>query len=60
MATFVAIMIAIPLGIISAVKQNTWIDYVVRLFSIAGLAMPSFWLGILIILGLLVDRKSVV
>jgi peptide/nickel transport system permease protein len=58
MATFVAIMIAIPLGIISAVKQNTWIDYVVRLFSIAGLAMPSFWLGILIILGLLVFTQS--
>ncbi len=36
MATTVAILIAIPLGVISAVKQNTWIDYVVRIFSIAG------------------------
>jgi peptide/nickel transport system permease protein len=59
MATLTAIIIAIPLGTISAVKQNTWIDYVVRGFSIAGIAMPSFWLGILIILGLLITTKSV-
>ncbi|MEH2609561.1 ABC transporter permease [Bradyrhizobium sp. AZCC 1693] len=58
MATITAIMLAIPLGTISAVKQNTWIDYMVRGFSIAGIAMPSFWLGILIILGLLITTKS--
>jgi len=58
MATVVAVAIAIPLGIISAVKQNTWIDYVVRTFSIAGIAMPSFWLGILIILGLLIGSQA--
>lgn len=57
MATAVAVIIAIPLGIISAVKQDTWIDYVVRTFSIAGIAMPSFWLGILIILGLLIGTQ---
>ncbi len=54
MATFVATLLAIPLGILAAVKQDTWIDYAVRVFSIAGLAMPSFWLGILLILVLLV------
>jgi peptide/nickel transport system permease protein len=59
MATLTAILLAIPLGTISAVKQNTWIDYVVRGFSIAGIAMPSFWLGVLIILGLLITTKSV-
>jgi peptide/nickel transport system permease protein len=53
MATLTAILISIPLGIVSAVKQNTWIDYVVRAFSIAGVAVPSFWLGIVIILGIL-------
>jgi peptide/nickel transport system permease protein len=58
MATLTAIILAIPLGTISAVKQNTWIDYAVRGFSIAGIAMPSFWLGILIILGLLITTKS--
>ena len=54
MATFVAVLISIPLGTISAIKQDTWIDYVVRVFSIAGIAIPSFWLGIMIILGLLI------
>jgi peptide/nickel transport system permease protein len=54
MATITAIILAIPLGTIAAIKQDTWIDYFVRSFSIAGLAMPSFWLGILIILGLLI------
>jgi peptide/nickel transport system permease protein len=53
MATIIAILIAIPLGTISALYQNTWIDYVVRVLAIAGLAVPSFWLGMLIILGLL-------
>ncbi len=53
MATLTSVIIALPLGTLSAVYQNTWIDYVVRTFSIAGIAIPSFWLGILIILGLL-------
>jgi peptide/nickel transport system permease protein len=54
MATIVATLLAIPLGILAAVKQDSWVDYAVRVFSIAGLAMPSFWLGILMILALLV------
>ena len=58
MATLTAIFIAIPLGTISAIKQDTWIDYLVRAFSIAGIAMPSFWLGILIILGLLIGTQA--
>jgi len=57
MATILAILLAIPLGTLSAVFQNTWIDYVVRVFSIAGLAVPSFWLGMLIILGLLLTMN---
>ena len=50
MATFVAVLISVPLGALAAVKQDTWIDYFVRVFSIAGLSIPSFWLGIVIIL----------
>ena len=50
MATLIAISIAIPLGTISALKQNTWIDLLVRTVSIAGIATPSFWLGIMSIL----------
>ncbi|MEX2198141.1 MAG: ABC transporter permease, partial [Burkholderiales bacterium] len=57
MATVVATLLAIPLGILAAVKQDTWIDYAVRIFSIAGLAMPSFWLGILMILVMLIFFK---
>ncbi|HVP08388.1 MAG TPA: ABC transporter permease [Burkholderiales bacterium] len=53
MASIIATLLAIPLGILAAVKQDTWIDYAVRVFSIAGLAMPSFWLGILMILCML-------
>ena len=53
MATLVAVLLAIPLGILSAIKQDTWVDYAVRIFSIAGLAVPSFWLGIVLILLLL-------
>ena len=54
MATIFATILAIPLGIVAALKQDTWVDYAVRIFSIAGLAMPSFWLGILMILGFLI------
>src|SRR5213083_2251462 len=54
MATVVAVALSIPLGVLAALKQDTWIDYAVRVFSIAGLAMPSFWLGIVLILMLLI------
>jgi len=57
MATLVAIFLSIPLGALAALKQDTWIDYFVRVFSIAGLAIPSFWLGIIIILGFLIFFK---
>ena len=53
MATIIAVLVAIPLGTISALFKDTWIDYVVRIVTIAGLAVPSFWLGMLIILALL-------
>jgi peptide/nickel transport system permease protein len=53
MATIIAVLIAIPLGTVSALFKDTWIDYAVRMITIAGLAVPSFWLGMLIILALL-------
>lgn len=53
MATILAIGIAIPLGTIAALYNNSWIDHAVRVFAIAGLAVPSFWLGMIIILTLL-------
>jgi peptide/nickel transport system permease protein len=59
MASLIAQVLAIPLGILAAVKQDTWVDYAVRVFSIAGLATPSFWLGILMILTMLIVFKWV-
>ena len=53
MATILAVVVAIPLGTLSALFKDTWIDHAIRVFAIAGLAVPSFWLGMLIILGLL-------
>jgi peptide/nickel transport system permease protein len=49
-ATLFAVVLAIPLGVVAAVKQDTWVDYAIRVFSIGGLAMPSFWIGIMMVL----------
>jgi peptide/nickel transport system permease protein len=54
MATIVSVLIAIPLGMLAAVRQDTWVDYLVRVVSIGGLAIPSFWIGILCILFLVI------
>ena len=54
LATMVSVLIAIPLGMLAAARQDTWVDYVVRVVSIGGLAIPSFWVGILIILFLVI------
>jgi peptide/nickel transport system permease protein len=53
MATVLAVLISIPLGTLSALYKDTWIDHVIRVISIAGLAVPSFWLGMIFILVLL-------
>jgi peptide/nickel transport system permease protein len=50
LATLFAVVLAIPLGVVAAVKQDTWVDYAIRVFSIGGLAMPSFWIGIMMVL----------
>ena len=44
-----AFVMAVPLGIISAVKQDSWPDYVSRIVSLVGIALPTFWLSILIV-----------
>jgi peptide/nickel transport system permease protein len=53
MATILAVLIALPLGTVAALYKDTWVDHIIRVFAIAGLAVPSFWLGMLIILTLL-------
>jgi peptide/nickel transport system permease protein len=52
LSTVIAILLGVPTGVVSAARQDTTLDYVLRLFSLAGLSMPSFWLGMVIILGL--------
>jgi peptide/nickel transport system permease protein len=42
--------IGIPLGVISAVNQGTRLDYTLRVVSLSGLSLPSFWLGLLILM----------
>lgn len=46
-----AVLIGVPLGVISAVNQNSKLDYVLRVVSLSGLSMPAFWLGLLILMG---------
>lgn len=53
MATIIGVALALPLGILSALFKDTLLDHAIRIFTIAGMAMPSFWVGMLIILGLL-------
>ncbi len=52
LSTIIAVLFGVPTGVISAVRQDTTLDYALRVFSLAGLSMPSFWLGMVIILGL--------
>ncbi len=49
-ATAFAVSFAVPLGVLAAVKQDSWVDYGIRIFSVGGLAMPSFWIGIMLVL----------
>jgi peptide/nickel transport system permease protein len=50
LALIFSIIFGVPLGVISAVKQDTWLDYALRVVSLSGLSLPSFWLGLLILM----------
>jgi len=50
LALLFSVVFGVPLGVISAVRQNTAIDYVLRVISLSGLSMPSFWIGLLILM----------
>ena len=52
LSTIVAVVLGVPTGVVSAVRQDSALDYVLRVVSLAGLSMPSFWLGMVIILSL--------
>ncbi|NMB25127.1 MAG: ABC transporter permease [Firmicutes bacterium] len=46
LSMLLSVIIAIPLGILSAIRENSWIDHFTRVFSLAGVSMPIFWLGL--------------
>ncbi|MEZ5851125.1 MAG: ABC transporter permease [Hyphomicrobiaceae bacterium] len=50
LALVFSVIIGVPLGVISAVKQDSVLDYALRVFSLSGLSLPSFWLGLIILM----------
>jgi peptide/nickel transport system permease protein len=50
LALIFSVLFGVPLGVMSAVRQNTALDYVLRVISLSGLSLPSFWLGLLILM----------
>jgi peptide/nickel transport system permease protein len=50
LALLFSILFGVPLGVVSAVRQDTALDYVLRVVSLSGLSLPSFWLGLLILM----------
>jgi peptide/nickel transport system permease protein len=52
LTSLIAITWAIPLGVVSAVRHNSWVDYLVRVVSVSGLSLPLFFTGVLILYGL--------
>jgi peptide/nickel transport system permease protein len=56
-AMIVALLVAFPLGIISAIYRNSWIDNVARFFALIGVSMPSFWFGPLLIIAFAINHE---
>jgi peptide/nickel transport system permease protein len=50
LALIYSVILGVPLGVISAVRQNTGLDYFLRVMSLSGLSLPSFWLALLILM----------
>jgi peptide/nickel transport system permease protein len=48
------LVLALPLGLVSAIWHNRWVDYLGRTIAISGLSLPSFWVALLIILALVI------
>ena len=50
MSLLISVLIGVPAGLLSAVFRNSWIDHVARLLTLVSLSMPSFWLGLMLII----------
>jgi peptide/nickel transport system permease protein len=48
-ALVLGIVVGIPLGVLAAVKRNTWLDFAIRAFSLGGMALPAFWVGLILL-----------
>ena len=53
LSTLLALVVAVPMGIISALKPDSWLDYGARVFTLVGIAVPNFMVGVLLLLLLL-------
>ncbi len=53
-AVTLSVIVSVPLGVLAAWKRNRWQDYLVRLITIPGQALPNFWSALLILLGLVI------
>jgi peptide/nickel transport system permease protein len=56
-AMIVALLVSFPLGIISAIYRNSWIDNLARFFALIGVSMPSFWFGPLLIIAFAINHQ---
>jgi peptide/nickel transport system permease protein len=50
LSLLLAVLLGVPLGVVSAVRQDTALDYVVRVVGLSGLSIPAFWLGLLVLM----------
>lgn len=50
LALLIGLIVAIPVGIVTAVRRDSWVDHIGRLFAISGLSMPDFWIGTLVLM----------
>lgn len=49
MALLIGLLLGVPMGLLSAIRQNSWIDQMLRVGAVVGLSIPSFWLGLLLV-----------
>ena len=59
LALLFSVVFGVPLGVLSAVRQNSKLDYVLRVISLSGLSLPSFWLGLLILMAFVAYFDSI-
>ena len=58
----IVLLISIPLGILAAIRKNTWLDHVIQIFSVFTVCVPAFWLGLglLILFGIVLHSMNII